>query len=193
MFLWYNGGLCQSACWYSANKMVNVWAIKPNPCSLLKERPNLLSCLAGSFVHLGSEEEIKRKWWNVQYKKYFQCLYWYLLKHFLHLLPICLFITFESLHITCIFFIPNQKTLGYFHIWSAGDKPMFDFLVKVMCSIWICAPDLILPTHTVHVHNSLSWLTEGTKARGGVSSSEEKAEMMESLHGMDGHLVANCS
>lgn len=41
--------------------------------------------------------------------------------------------------------------LQYFHIWHSGDKPMFDFLVKVMCSVWIWAPELGLPTHTVQI------------------------------------------
>lgn len=63
---------------------------------------------------------------------------------------------------------------------------MFDFLVKVMCSVWIWAPDLRLPTHTVQIHKSLRWLTEGPKAVSvSFSLSEEKAEMIEALHRTD--------
>lgn len=54
--------------------------------------------------------------------------------------------------------------LQCFHIWSKADKPMFDFLVKVMCSVWIWAPGLRLPTHTAQIHKSLSWFTAGPKA-----------------------------
>lgn len=62
------------------------------------------------------------------------------------------------------FFIANEMNLQYFHIWSSADKPMFDFLVKVMCSVWIWAPGLRLPTHTAQIHKSLSWFTAGPKA-----------------------------
>lgn len=46
-----------------------------------------------------------------------------------------------------------------------------------MCSVWILAPDLRLPTHTEQIHKSLIWLIEELKT-GSVSLEEKKVEMM---------------
>lgn len=72
----YNRGLCQTAGWYIANKMVNVWAMKRNLCLWLRARPNLLSCSAG-FVCVWGEER-KAKGSGGINKKHFQCFKKYL-------------------------------------------------------------------------------------------------------------------
>lgn len=70
MSLWYNVCLCQTAGWYIANKMVNVGAMKLNPCSVLRARPNLLRSLAGSSCVLGEESKrTSKKAFSVLYKR----------------------------------------------------------------------------------------------------------------------------
>lgn len=167
MSLRYNGRLCQTAGWYIANKMVNVWAMKLNPCSLLKARPNLLGSLAGSVCVLGEQRKVKES-----ISMLYKIPSFYQFKRFQ-------WSAFSFSRRDCsrrAFFIANQMDLQYFHIWSSGDKPMFDFLVKVMCSVWIWAPGFRLPTHTAHIHKSLSWLTEGLKAAS-VSSVQAKKKL----------------
>lgn len=61
----YNSGLCHPAGWYTLNKTVNVWAMKPNPFWLLQAWPNLLKCLAECVYVWEEKRKGEGKWKQV--------------------------------------------------------------------------------------------------------------------------------
>lgn len=123
----------------------------------------------------GRGKESTEKWWNLQ--KAFSTLYktavgtvcsskkvlGIIYLNFVYFFIIGLFIWAESL---------PYKAAVFPHLVLC-DKPMFDLLVKVMCAVWIWAPDLGLPTHTVQLCKSpkalqsrnVSWVQVKKKLR----------------------------
>lgn len=119
-----NGHLCQTPGWHIANKMVNVWAMKLNLCSLLKAWPKLLSSLAGSLYVLGRERKVMERGGTC--KRHFQCFTKYQACINLKSFDYLLFHLVWGIACSILFFIANQLKLQYFYIWLSGDKTMFD-------------------------------------------------------------------